>query len=141
MAGSKGSLLPNYLPESLHQLASHKRSGVERDCILAPPQLWISCGTCICKLPRQTAPTPSGPHHCDYSSNSFRVYLLSGIMADSLGTLGTFWITTIMKSKCYWPKFIDEETEARGLGGPAPNPDGSFQKPDKAIVRKPSLSG
>lgn len=142
VAESKGSLLPNYLPESLHQLASHKRRGVGRDRILGPHQLrhlhfqppaavgsWVVESSIL-----QTAPNSSGPHHCDYSYNSFCVYLLSGIMVDSLGAFWTFWVTTITKSKCCWLKFIDKETESQGSGGPAPNPDGSFQKPDEAIV-------
>lgn len=74
----------------------------------------------------QTAPNPSESCHCDYSCNLFCVYLLSGIVVDSLGTSCILMLTMMLQSKYYWPKFTDEETEAGGLGGPASGPNGSF---------------
>lgn len=149
VAGSKRFLLPNYPPKSLYQLPSHKRSGVGRDCILAPHQLWhphlqppTMVGSWVVETSiLQTAPNSSGSHPCDCSYNLFCVYLLSGIVVDNLGTSCILILTMMMQSKYYWPKFTDKETEAQGLGGPAPGPNGSFQRPGQGIAWKPSLAG
>lgn len=82
----------------------------------------------------QTAPNPSGSHHYDYSCNLFCVYLLSGIVVDNLGTSCILILTMMMQSKYYRPKFTDKETEAQGLDGPAPAPNGNFQRPGQGVA-------